>query len=188
MRCGIPKLAILAMSAVVTTLCIFPFINLADRNGDVPIYLIRHAEKPVDTTDPHLSAAGWYRAYCLADYFAQPGFDVSLLAAPGNMSEATSLRPIETVQPLARRLSLAIDVTCHYHQIQCVVTHIRRNPGKVLLLSWTHEEIPAIAAACGVSDIPRWEGYDKVWVIHGHQLKVLSQPANCTMETYRSSI
>src|SRR6266404_2926464 len=73
------------------------------------ILLMRHAEKPDDPTDPHLSDAGRARAEKVADYVPKnPGVpDFLCASAPSKHS----VRPIETITPLSKKIGVSIDST-----------------------------------------------------------------------------
>ena len=71
------------------------------------ILVMRHAEKPDDDNDPHLSPAGHACAEKLAshipDTFGKPDFIFA--AADSKKSE----RPRETVEPLSKATGIPID-------------------------------------------------------------------------------
>ncbi|GAA3514283.1 hypothetical protein [Actinocatenispora rupis] len=150
------------------------------------IMVIRHAEKPPDSGAPHgvlpngnsddsaLTVRGWLRAGALAELFAPTGTDVrpGLLrptaiyaAQPGKDS---ALRPSQTVTPLAERTGLTLTTTYAKGDEKDLAAELTTLSGAVLV-SWQHEEIPAIAAALGtVTPAPpsSWpdDRYDMVWV------------------------
>jgi hypothetical protein len=69
----------------------------------------RHAEKPADTQDPHLSNEGRIRAEKLAVYIPETFGDIRLLFA--SAISKYSARPYETLKPLSKKLDLPIDAT-----------------------------------------------------------------------------
>jgi broad specificity phosphatase PhoE len=144
------------------------------------IMLIRHAEKPNGDVglmpdgaqNPEaLSALGWTRANALVGLFApadeaapRPPFarPMSLFA-----SGSQSLRPKQTIAPLAASLNLPVATLLKGQEVQLVAA-VKTADGPALI-SWQHEAIPQIATlirgrADGVP--PVWPGhrFDLVWV------------------------
>jgi broad specificity phosphatase PhoE len=95
--------------------------------GPERIVLIRHAEKPLGDGPPHgvtsdgvmdresLTPRGWQRAGALVGAFTggrAPGIGLpppALLVASKVRPESSSQRPLQTLQPLAERLGIAVD-------------------------------------------------------------------------------
>jgi len=144
------------------------------------IMLIRHAEKPNgdggpglmpdETQNPEaLTALGWTRAKALVGLFAPAGAPRAPLARPASLfaSGSQSLRPMQTIAPLAAALNLPI-TTFRKGQEAELVAAVKLAEGPALV-SWQHEAIPEIATlilgrADGVP--PIWPGhrFDLVWV------------------------
>nr|WP_294553386.1 histidine phosphatase family protein [uncultured Rhodopila sp.] len=149
------------------------------------IMVIRHAEKPNGgpglmpdgTQNPEaLTATGWKRAEALAGLFDPPGgrFADARLATPatifasGVAHHSDSLRPQQTVTPLAAKLAQQIDRKYAKGDEARLVREATR-AGGVVLIAWQHEAIPEIALLIRGSDegIPsRWPParFDLVWV------------------------
>jgi hypothetical protein len=145
------------------------------------IMVIRHAEKPNGepglmpdgSENPEaLTATGWKRAQALVGLFRPPGglFADSRLAQPTSLfaSGSDSLRPKQTIAPLAQALSLGIDAAHLKGQEERLVDGVKA-AGGIALISWQHEAIPLIATLIrgGAHGIPpRWPGrrFDLVWV------------------------
>jgi broad specificity phosphatase PhoE len=144
------------------------------------IMLIRHAEKPNGDAgimpdgaqNPEaLTALGWTRANALVGLFA-PANEAAPrppLARPASLfaSESESLRPKQTITPLAAALDLPV-ATLPKGQDPELVVAVKAAEGPALI-SWQHEAIPEIATlirgwADGVP--PVWPGkrFDLVWV------------------------
>jgi len=128
------------------------------------IFIIRHAEKPngqqgvtaEGANDPEsLTPQGWQRAGALAVFFGSSDG----LPAPSNIyASATgkqkiaphqkigsnSSRPIETVTPLASKLSIVPNQTFALGDEANLVNEIVKLDGTVLVC-WQHEAIPQIA-------------------------------------------
>jgi hypothetical protein len=146
------------------------------------IMLIRHAEKPGDDGAPGLmpsgvenpralTLTGWKRANALVGLFnpADGALPRPPLATPRSLfaSGSESLRPKQTVAPLAAALNLSIRTFLKGQEAELVAAvKAAEDP---VLISWRHEAIPEIAALIrgGADGVPaRWPGhvYDLVWV------------------------
>jgi phosphohistidine phosphatase SixA len=116
----------------------------------VRILVMRHAEKPRDPMDPHLSDVGRARADRLADYiptvFGTPDF---LFATALSTHSA---RPVETITPLSQRIGVQIDATFADQDYSALAAEIllqSRFTGKLLLVCWHHGNIPSFLLALG---------------------------------------
>jgi hypothetical protein len=154
------------------------------------IMIIRHAEKP-DTsppagvtaqgaTDEHsLIVRGWQRAGALVSFFTHPsapGVDVPTYVyaakfdAADDDNDSHSMRPIETVTPLARKLamsdpSFSLNVNFAVGQESALVADVQARAG-IVLIAWEHHHIPRIGENLS-SDVPnKWPGsrFDLVWI------------------------
>ena len=146
------------------------------------IMLIRHAEKPNGDSGPGLmpngaenpralTMTGWRRADALAGLFnpADGASPRSPLAKPGSLfaSGSESLRPKQTIAPLAAALNLSIRTFLKGQEPQLVAAvKAAEDP---VLISWQHEAIPEIAALIrgGADGVPpHWpaDRFDLVWV------------------------
>jgi broad specificity phosphatase PhoE len=144
------------------------------------IMLIRHAEKPNGDVglmpdgaqNPEaLTALGWTRANALVGLFAPANEALPRppLAKPLSLfaSGSQSLRPKQTIAPLAAALNLPVATLLKGQEAQLVAA-VKTADGPALI-SWQHEAIPQIATlirgrADGVP--PVWSGhrFDLVWV------------------------
>lgn len=153
------------------------------------IMLIRHAEKPLGDVPPHgvtqngvedpesLTTRGWQRAGALAGLFGQPeGARSTRPGLPGPTHlfaskvgvNSSSRRPLETLQPLADRLGMAVDTRFLKHEQANLVEALLAIDG-VALVSWEHALIPSMAAqivgdAAQVPSVWPDDRYDLVWV------------------------
>jgi hypothetical protein len=135
------------------------------------ILLIRHAEKPrsggpagIDgngAIDAHsLTPVGWQRAGAWMEMFAPslpgaapalPRPDVifaSRRTATENGIGSKSRRTVQTVQPLADKLGLAVDQRFTEGEETELVAALLASPGTILV-SWQHEKLPLIARQIG---------------------------------------
>ena len=124
------------------------------------VLVMRHAEKPKDPHDPHLSPRGGARAKELARYipesFGQPDFIFA--AAPSKHS----MRPHETVQPLSERTGVPIDATYadqDYGALAADLLSGGNTAGKQGVICWHHGNIPSLLHALGAED----GGYPDPW-------------------------
>jgi hypothetical protein len=148
--------------------------------------IIRHAEKPDEVTphgvrpdgtpDTHsLTAAGWARAVALAELFAsarnRPPKGLrrpdAVYAALGGKSG--SLRPVQTVVPLAARLGRSV-ITRYGKGAETHLAAELAARGGVTLVCWQHGSIPDIVNGLGcVTPAPpaSWprSRYDLVWIL-----------------------
>ena len=157
------------------------------------IMIVRHAEKPyVDDQgqntgvrmdgsedEESLAVRGWQRAGALSVLFASAEIAQSRgLSVPqhlyasdpenANGAGSKSRRPKQTLIPLAQRLGLIICVDWIKGQEAELCRDVLTQNGTVLI-SWQHEQIPAIAAAIPGGNILQtrnWqdERFDLVWV------------------------
>lgn len=132
------------------------------------IVLLRHAEKPPDDDDPHLSPRGRVRAAALsiaiADSFGKP--DRIYATAPSKHSS----RPVETVSPLADAMEFTVVSKWADDEVQAAAAHFLdgAHDGQLLVVCWHHGRIPALAAALGApAPIDRWpeDVFDWYWIL-----------------------
>ena len=152
------------------------------------IMLLRHAEKPAKDNAPYgvtrkgerskesLEVRGWQRAGALANLFvpANGHFDHSALVTPQFLYASKPLRrkgsrrPVETITPLAEKLSLKVNSTFQRSQLVSMVEDAFSRKG-VVLICWQREYIPDIAALIlgGKNIAPsEWpeNRFDVIWV------------------------
>lgn len=154
-------------------------------SGGVPpahIILIRHAEKPADSTDPHLSPVGMKRAKALVSFVTTDpamtalGLPVAVFATQTTKHD-DGQRTQETVAPLAQALKLPVQTPYLGKDYAALAKLILANPayaGKTVLICWNHEAIPQLAAALGVTPAPpKWKAsvFDVVYLISYHDGK-----------------
>lgn len=140
------------------------------------IILLRHAEKPADKANPHLSPEGVRRARKLAGFLATNpvvnkfGKPVAIYATRTTKDD-DGQRTQETVAPAAAALKLAVQTPFMGKDYKQIAKRILGNPayaGKTVVICWNHDVISDLAAELGVSPKPpAWKGgeYDQVYVI-----------------------
>jgi hypothetical protein len=143
------------------------------------IILLRHADKPADPNDPHLSPVGVKRAEKLVAFITTDpemtrlGPLVAIFATQTTKND-DGQRTQETVAPLARALKLTVLTPFHGKDFAAMARLILADPayaGKTVLVCWNHEAIPQLAAGLGVRpEPPKWKGsvFDQVYVISYH--------------------
>jgi hypothetical protein len=153
------------------------------------IILLRHAEKPADESDVHLSAEGQERARALVGFLTTtPALTnhgpPAVLFACQATARGHGRRCLETLQPLAIRLRLAIETTWPAGEYMALAQHVRsdeRYAGKAVVICWVHDYLPELAKALGLRPKPRaWrkDVYDQVWLItyRGHDASLTRLP------------
>jgi broad specificity phosphatase PhoE len=154
------------------------------------IMLIRHGEKPVvpppygvnadgDQDKHSLSVRGWQRAGALVPFFRWPRVEgivtpaaiyASAVSEQAVLVEgddvAKSLRPQQTVTPLAAALSLDVVTQWTVGQEPQLAAALRGVQGAVLV-AWEHKHIPVIAAQFTTAAPTAWpdDAYDVVWLL-----------------------
>lgn len=155
------------------------FAQDADVAAKAPavIYVLRHAEKPIgDDKDPNLTPAGFKRADLIPTLFiaAKGSAQPPRLQRPDYIFAADtskhSNRPIETITPTARALNLPLNHDYQDKETAEISQKLLsgKYAGKVVVICWRHSEIPALAAALGVTDAPaKWneDVFDRIWEI-----------------------
>lgn len=153
------------------------------------IMVIRHAEKPTGepggepgvmpdgtANEEALTATGWKRAQALVGLFDPVGgqFKSPELVKPLRLfasvpsSVDASLRPVQTITPLAEALGLDINKSFGKDDEKDLVK-AAKSAGDVVLIAWQHERIPKIAGYILGEDgqYPgKWDKlrFDLVWV------------------------
>jgi len=138
------------------------------------VYLVRHGEKP-DEGD-HLSPRGEERAaalaiaLCLRPSFTDRGLPAALYGKKP-ADEAPSLRSVQTLVPLSKRLGLPVIDRFTIDKYPEMVREILSEKdlrGKVVVISWEHKRFPGMVREFGVTNGPdKWPSdlYDRIWVI-----------------------
>lgn len=138
--------------------------NAPDNN--LKVVIIRHGEKPVD--GDNLSCQGQNRALQLATVLHQkinvPDFIyVPALKADKNTAHS---RMFQTVTPFAVKHNLTINSKYSGDDFANVRKSVFKKSGIVLMV-WSHSEMPELANALGVDSPPDWADmdFDSIWMI-----------------------
>ncbi len=132
------------------------------------VIIIRHAEKPERGHD--LTVKGRERAAALGPFFLNGDRGTpAAIYAQGPSDDHPSRRSVETVTSLARELKLDVKVR-HRGENAEMIKEILSKPeydGKVVLICWSHKEIPGLATALGAANPPEWRdsAFDRLWII-----------------------
>jgi broad specificity phosphatase PhoE len=152
------------------------------------VLIIRHAEKP--DNGPHLSPIGQQRAQALVGFFTsnpsvlEHGTPVAIYAAKPEKHDG-SLRPMETIAPLAQELGLEVNSDFSKDEFKDLANEILDSAafeGKTVLISWVHDTIPQLAHAFGIKPKPSdWpnESFDRVWkleIVNGKAKSLIDLP------------
>ena len=140
------------------------------------IILLRHAEKPADAADIHLSERGQQRAQALAGWATNsPAWKTNdrpaAVYASRPTPKASSQRAIETLTPLATRLQLTVQTPFSAKNYAALARQILDDPtlkGKTVVICWVRDELPQLAKAFGVkSGGEKWKKnvFDRFWLI-----------------------
>ena len=140
------------------------------------IILLRHAEKPANEADIHLSERGQQRAQALTAWATNsPAWGTNdrpvAIFACKPTPKAPSLRAIETITPLAAQLKLPVQTPFSARNAAALARQILDDPalkGKTVVICWVHDELPQLAQSFGVkSGGDKWKKnvFDRAWLI-----------------------
>jgi broad specificity phosphatase PhoE len=154
------------------------------------LYVIRHGEKPADTThsglgvdfdgshDAHaLTPRGWQRSGALAVLFApatgplRDGLRTpTALYSPNYESAAATRahRTYQTIEGLADVLGLPINTPCAEGKADELAAAVLADQRDAVLICWDHKHIPSIGAALPTTpgtQLPSWpdDRFDGIW-------------------------
>lgn len=155
--------------------------SLSVKAAPAEVLIIRHAEKPnaslVSGKDGRdLSPRGYERANALVNLFTTDprllefGVPVAIYAGAPKKPDTGSLRPLETIQPIAKQLGLTPLSDFISDDFASMVSEVMTKSeyvGKTVLISWAHSQIPDMATEFGANkdEVPAWDGsvFDRVW-------------------------
>ena len=140
------------------------------------IILLRHAEKPADKAEVHLSSRGRERAQALVALLGRQSpfttnTPVAALYATRVTKHDRSQRTGQTLAPLSQDLGLPVNTAFGSDEYASLAASILSNPtyrGRTVIICWTHVEIVRLVEALGVKPKPPpWKDkvFDRLWVI-----------------------
>lgn len=125
---------------------------------DTRVVLVRHGEKASKAPDAELSDLGRRRAKALAEEL--------LPLAPAVLYATERRRTQETLEPLARRLGLALQVKPPEDSLGTAREILARHRGKVVVVCGHSDTLADLAAGLGLAGpFPPVGGYDGLWVL-----------------------
>jgi len=150
--------------------------NDAASKAPAVVFIIRHAEKPMADKDAHLAPQGYKRAEALPSLFLQQAGSTKLPRLPrpavlfATAPSKHSIRPIETITPLAQALHLKINEDYADLETGPIAKDVMSGKfaGKVVLICWHHGEIPHLAEAFEVKPPTKhWDDtvFDQIWML-----------------------
>lgn len=121
-------------------------------SGPARLLVMRHAEKTGDPNDPHLSSQGIERAKRVADYIPKTFGKIDVIFAARDSKK--SIRPRETVEPLAAALGLRIDGRFDDEEPETIIKELSQGAyrGKTALLSWRHSDLAGFIRMLGAPE------------------------------------
>jgi hypothetical protein len=146
------------------------------------VVLLRHAEKPADDAEVHLSPRGRERAQALVSFFSTNtvflahGAPVAIYA-PRFEGPRHSRRSFETIAPYALHLGLAVRQPYEAEDYSALAREVLNTPayrGRTVVICWVRDTLPELAQALGVkSGAKNWksEVFDRIWTIRYHEGK-----------------
>ena len=139
--------------------------------GPKSITIIRHAERPLNPKDKHLSTRGKMRAAALRYYeFDKPDFIFAAAAS------SESIRSIETIRPFAKKHNLKINKTIQdkdYKKLAKLLFSKKKYNNKNILICWHHGTIPNLIESIGAklpNNLNPWPKYIFDYIITMHLL------------------
>jgi phosphohistidine phosphatase SixA len=114
------------------------------------ILVMRHAEKPDDDMDPHLSPAGQARAEKLASYIPMTFDKPEFIFAAADSKE--SARPRETVEPLSKATGIPIEAKIADKDYEVLARDLLTKShlaDRRIVVCWHHGHIPSLVCALG---------------------------------------
>ena len=124
------------------------------------ILLMRHAEEPEDRNNPYLSDAGRTRAQQLVPFvtakYGRPDF--AFAAAVDDKSARSYL----TIRPLCDAFAVPLDSSFAPDNYRALADRVLADAtfaAKVLVICWTHHELPGLASALKAAQ----GGYPDPW-------------------------
>lgn len=140
------------------------------------LVFIRHGEKP-DNESGQLTCKGLNRSLALPDVlinqFGKP--DALFAAAPKQSKLGHSLRSLQTLSPLAIKMSLPIHLNYHAKEIKKLREDLlnQQYENSVIFIAWEHDNLVKIARDIMKKEggdpklIPKWKSsdFDSIYIL-----------------------
>ena len=122
------------------------------------IFLVRHAEKTLDKTDPGLTDAGKARALALADRLENEGIT--------HIHSSDYIRTRDTAAPLATRLGLNVEIY-DAGDLPGIAETLKTTPGRHLVVghSNTTPQLTELLGGDGGTPIYEATEYDRLYIL-----------------------
>lgn len=122
------------------------------------VFLVRHAEKTIEKTDPGLTEAGQARAIALAERLKGEGIT--------HIHSSDYIRTRDTAAPLAERLGLEVEIY-DAGDLPGIATKLKATPGRHLVVghSNTTPQLTELLGGDGGEPIVEATEYDRLYVI-----------------------
>ena len=135
---------------------------------DSMIYLVRHAEKILDQSDPDLTEWGHKRAEFLADLLEGKGVT--------HIHSSDYIRTRNTAAPLAKRLGLEIEIY-DPSDLETFAAHLKTLDGVHLVVGHSNTTPPLVDLLEGEGGEPINEAseYDRLYIVSRKDGKIASQ-------------
>ncbi|MBT0333402.1 histidine phosphatase family protein [Morganella morganii subsp. morganii] len=140
------------------------------------LVFLRHGEKP-DNDSGQLTGKGLNRALALADLLiARYGkADALYAAAPKQSKLGNSLRSLQTITPVAVRLSLPVHLEFHAKETKALRDALldKAHHGHTVFVVWEHDNLIKVVrdilkqTGGDYSDMPAWprDDFDSLWIL-----------------------
>lgn len=152
------------------------FVSSASTLFSMPsqVVLIRHAEKT--PSENYLSLKGRQRAAALIPTFLglpsllHYGPPTAIYVMKSGL-KTPSIRWAQTVEGLANELNISLNNQYNRRETEQLVQEIKQieeYEGKMVLICWSHGELPKLAAQFGAKNAPKkWpkEVFDRFWIL-----------------------
>lgn len=133
------------------------------KDDELKIVLIRHAEKPIEGYG--LSCQGVNRANALPFVlYAKFGLPGVIYVAQSDTAQHSRMR--QTITPFAKKYGLELNSRYKVSDIKGITKNIRRQKGTVLVV-WEHKGLVEMAKQLGVKEKLKWntDDFDSIWII-----------------------
>lgn len=122
------------------------------------VFLVRHAEKTTQKTDPGLTDAGKARALVLADRLEDEGIT--------HIHSSDYIRTRDTAAPLAKRLGLDVEIY-EAGDLPAIAETLKATPGRHLVVghSNTTPQLTELLGGDGGTPIYEATEYDRLYVV-----------------------